>query len=1836
MNMTLHSFRGDNIMKTIFLMIFVVGCIAVSQYSPLYAQTQKVQIKKIESSIGNGNKPSASLRQKPDENTPKSFTDTKRITPAFVLNKGQWASDVRYQLRLPNQTVWITDKGIVIDEYRKSQPRVPTVEELEKGLASSNPMKNIGRTGWEDPQSIEGHVIRMNINTSVVSPKSAPVLTAKGQQVGVHNYFIGDSSLWAVDVPLYDEVLSQNSNGVTTRYYTEHGSFRYDFILQPGTSPESVGYAIEGATSLSINKQGNLVVRTSIGETVHKDLVAYQVVNGKKNIVPCSFALDKLDATKISFKLGNYDKANVLIIDPLIWSSFLGGGAGESINDIAVDASGNTVVVGSTDSSNFPTTVGAYKRTFTFWKEGSKAIISRIAPNGSTLLFSTFLGAENTDIGYGVTLDPSGNIIVCGMTASVNFPTTSGAYQRTKSGSSTTSTPVDGFITKINTSGNALIASTYLGASNNDYLYDVASNTNGIAVTGFSASSSYPVTSGVYQPNRKPGIGTGTVIVSVLTQNLQSLTTSTFLGGWCEGNSIAYDNGGNVLVAGVVYDDSLPTTSTAIKRAINGLGGDGFVAKLNGSLTQLLYSTYIGGWWLDEANGVASDPFNGIYVCGGTGSFDMLTTAGAYDRSYNSVRGSSLFGALEEVYDGFVIKVNGNSNTLEFATYIGGKQSELFRDIVVDNSGNSYLTGHTYSADYPATSCCVDSSQNGRNDALMTILNASGNGIIYSTFIGAGGAEFGRAIARDNSGMVYVAGTVDTMLFHTTQGTFQTVRSGGASDGFIQKIDPTPSFSVFAGNDFRYSCVGIGRQVLLGAIPSCGKKPFTFSWSPGGFLDDSTANFPKTIADSIPREFVVTVTDSSGQVARNSVTVVPLIMKLIPGRDTVICWGRNARLTTRVTGGFPPLRYIWAPSDKLDSLDILNPLVAPDSTTNYVVLITDATGCTEVDTVRVQVSRGRLAKPIDTVLCNGVRTVKLEPQYIGAIPPLRYQWLDSKNVVVSTLPSPTFTVDSAVTVYTLQVRDSLNCLSTQTATIRRSLPMTAKISGDTIVCKGDSARIRLVVSGGVKPYLIQWKSPSMVNPNQYTTADSANIIQSVDSVTTFTATIYDSLFCIRQFTYTVRPDSASSPKITTTNNIRALCDGASLQLDAGAISNATYQWSTGESTRRITVNKEGGYKVVIRNKNGCSGSDSVFIRVSPNPKPILATPDTTICDGGSVVLRVQGEYKTYLWTDGARTPTNIVYIAGNYGVTVTDTNGCSGVSSRITVAVNKLDAQLDGPSSICANVDGNFTVTQIPKARYVWSLSGGVANGQIVNGQSTNSITTRWSAIGADSIIVVVTDSIGCTVRKTLAVTINNTIKPTITSQGSPVLCGTGSSVTLNAQSGYSSYSWLPNGETTRSITVSQPGKYSVSVTSGGCSGKSDDLEVRTAPPIQLNVSTTKQTLCPSETTDIKATSGLATYRWNTGAVTEQITVADSGTYSVVVTDTNGCTASSELRVTRRAYSIVGTNNVQFTTTVIGATTTTKASWTNRLSESVTIEKTELSSGNGIIAISGSIPSNPPVTLQPNQTFELTFTFSPTDSATYTNSLTLYLSTPCPDTLTLTLSGQGTRNSASSRIAMTNVTAGIGERNVKLPIYLSVTSTQVVPLATVRISMRCDTALFQPTNVSRGTIQKNSIENGQRVIEVELADIDVNKPDTVVSFIGTALTDFNRRNQTVASVEWRNIPPISFVSQEGSLKIEGCTTKDFPIQFISTSTMMIAPNPTDDNINISVQTGEAGQHSLTVYSIDGVSVCGDEFTSSGKGEVRHQYTSPKLAQGIYYVILKSPLTSQTMKVMVLK
>ncbi|MBL7999630.1 MAG: T9SS type A sorting domain-containing protein, partial [Candidatus Kapabacteria bacterium] len=1407
-----------------------------------------------------------------------------------------------------------------------------------------------------------------------------------------------------------------------------------------------------------------------------------------------------------------------------------------------------------------------------------------------------------------------------------NFPTSGSGYSRTRAGLD------DGFVTIFNNAATALVASTYIGSIEGDYLYGIAVNSTGVAVTGSTFSNAYPVTSGVLKTSiPRPAI---TAVVSIFNTSLQTLTASTYLGNTSMGRGITFDAAGNVCVVGRALDDSFPVTANAMRSTLAFSSSDGYAAKINSSLTALIYSTFIGGYGGDEATGVAVDAAGAMYVCGNTMSPDLFVTVGAYDRTYNSQRNTGLFDNDPTlVYnDGFVIKFNGSTFAPVYSTYIGGKASDFFRKIRVDPSGNAILSGETYSTNFPTTACSMDSSLGGPNDGVLVILNSIGTALIYSTFLGGGSRDFAHSCWRDAaSGHIFVCGESDAGFFPMFAPSYQPRRR--LSDAFLTRIDPTPYFNVYAGDDVIYSCGGVARLVYFEAQARCGTPPYTYSWTPSRGLSDTTIINPILVTDSSQVEYEITVTDATGKVAKNTISVIPWILRKVPAKDTVICWGRSARLATKVFGGLGPKSYSWFPTDGLDSANVLNPLANPGRTTDYILIVSDTTGCQISDTIRVNISNGRIVSTRDTTLCGGNKQVKLSPTYAGAIPPLRYQWFNQAGNLISSIPAPTFTIDSSQTIQVL-IRDSLNCLSRDSFRITYSSPITQTITGDTLVCKGSEIKLRLKATGGIAPYRIRWNATDTTLSLFGTDSTLTTVVQ---KNTTFSAILTDSAGCLNTKTFLVRVDSAANPKISTASKKFVFCQGSSLELDAGQYRNTTYKWSTGETTQKIKVTAEGWYGVQLRSPLGCIGIDSVFVAMQPLPKPVVsAVPDTVICDGSSAILTVGGVWKTYRWSDGTPTAENTVYQAGTYFVTVTDSVGCTGVSQPVRISKKTLSAEVKGPTSVCAGVTVNYTVeVQGGATSFTWVLTGG-GGGLISAGQGTNGITARWTASGVDTVSIVVIDPITqCTTVARLEVRIGTTIKPDISSVGKPVICGTGSSVVLQAAAGYDSYQWS-TGETTQRITVTTPGSYSVRVQSGGCSGGSDTLVVKTAPPISVAV-TGDSVICPFTTAQLRATGGFANYQWTDGTMSPDIIVRDSGAYTVTVTDTAGCTAQATFRVRFHRFGLRASALVPLPPVKVNQQQQFTVVLTNTSPEEATHNVAELKLGTAFSIVSVVPPIGSPVA--GNGRITITVNFAPRDSIVFTDTVLVVLNKPCSDTVRVVVQGSGAGNTTNIRstVAMTTESANVGD-SVSMPVIISVTPKQSLQSASVAVRITMDTALFLPISVTRGTIIKNSIENGERVLVNELRNTPFDS-SSVFSFTlrGQALTDFNRRPVMKPSLQWLDSLNIPVTSVNGELIVKGCGSKNFAITLSRLAQMMVMPNPSDNDVNVTVVTGEEGLHTVQLYSATGTEVARKQFSiESTPGGYEYALRFTDIPSGMYTVILRTALSVQTANVLVIK
>jgi len=621
------------------------------------------------------------------------------------------------------------------------------------------------------------------------------------------NYFIGkDKNQWRTGISTYESVIIKSPfAGINLTLKAYGKNVEKIFQVTPKAKPEGIRIKIQGTKGLRINATGELELITELGSVKFTKPLAYQKIRGEKREIEVSYVLYNKDS--YGFKVAAYDRNHDLFIDPLLASTYVGGSGNDSAYALALDSSGNVYVAGYTDSSDFPTTPGAYDRTYNSGDYmGGDAFISKFNSSLSSLLASTYVGGSGNDSALALALDSSGNVYVAGYTDSSDYPTTPGAYDRTYNSGDYMGG--NAFISKFNSGLSRLLASTYVGGSNSDSAHALALDSSGnVYVAGVTYSSDYPTTPGAYERTYNSGdyMGgdafiskfnknascflhltphSGDAFISKFNSGLSRLLASTYVGGsYSDGaNALAMDSSGNVYVAGVTCSSDYPTTPGAYDRTYNSgdyMGGDAFISKLNSGLSSLLASTYIGGSNSDSAHALALDSSGNVYVAGCTYSSDYPTTPGAYDGTYN-----------DGYYDVFISKFNSRLSRLLASTYIGGSNSDGANALALDSSGNVYVAGCTL---LPVPEC-LPYDYCFASDAFISKFNSRLSRLLASTYVGGSGNDSAYALALDSSGNVYVAGRTYSSDFPTTPGAYDETHNSGDSV-FISKLDS--NLSVF-------------------------------------------------------------------------------------------------------------------------------------------------------------------------------------------------------------------------------------------------------------------------------------------------------------------------------------------------------------------------------------------------------------------------------------------------------------------------------------------------------------------------------------------------------------------------------------------------------------------------------------------------------------------------------------------------------------------------------------------------------------------------------------------------------------------------------------------------------------------------------------------------------------------------------------------------------------------------------------------------------------------------------------------------------------------------------
>ncbi|MEK6283140.1 MAG: SBBP repeat-containing protein [Acidobacteriota bacterium] len=686
--------------------------------------------------------------------------DTARIKNAynssplsFEVNKGQTDSQVKFLSRGSGYGLFLTPTEAVI--ALNNSPLVERVSETGKG--QSPRAHSLASERSSTAGLFREDVLRMRLlNASALAqPEGINELPGKT------NYFVGnDPNSWRTDLARYGGVEYKNVyDGIDLIYYGNQRQLEYDFVVAPDKNPEIIRIAYEGSKAIRLDEAGNLVLQLANGQLKQGRPFIYQMENNERKEVSGRYVISG-DA-QIGFDIDEYDQSRPLIIDPVfLFSTYFGGGAEDVGADITVDAAGNAYITGRTVSTNFPT-VNPFRS-----QNGGliDAFVTKLNSAGSAVVYSTYIGGNGDDEGFGIAVNSGGEVYLTGYTRSANFPLLNALQPFPGGGSS------DAFLLKLNPSGNALINSTYAGGNGQDVGTGIALDGNGnLYGIGYTTSTDLQTFNALQSFNAGGYDG----YVLKVSEAANALIFSTYSGGSGDdfGTAIAVDSSGFVSTIGETNSTNLTTVNAL--QSFNAGGFDAFISKLTPSGTNRVFATYAGGSGDDSGTSIAIDGSGNIYAVGFTNSTNFSPIV-------NALQATKATG-----YDAFITKLSSNGATVLYSTFFGGNNTDAGYDISADSAGNAYITGETLSADFPLMNP-VQGGTFGSRDAFVSKLNPNGSALLFSTNLGGGAEDNGYAIAITETGNAYVTGRTTSTNFPTTSPLQPSLN--GAMDSFISKI----------------------------------------------------------------------------------------------------------------------------------------------------------------------------------------------------------------------------------------------------------------------------------------------------------------------------------------------------------------------------------------------------------------------------------------------------------------------------------------------------------------------------------------------------------------------------------------------------------------------------------------------------------------------------------------------------------------------------------------------------------------------------------------------------------------------------------------------------------------------------------------------------------------------------------------------------------------------------------------------------------------------------------------------------------------------------------------
>ncbi|MFI5140978.1 MAG: T9SS type B sorting domain-containing protein [Bacteroidia bacterium] len=1399
----------------------------------------------------------------------------KGDTPSYVnyiKNKGQWNANVLYQADFRGGRLFLEKNAFTYifypqDGLRRLHPHQKT--------AQTNNQKSI------EDITLNFHTVRMEFVGST---------TANTNQLNVkpfyHNYFLGkDPKNWANKVPIGDGVnYNDLYNGISLKTFSSGNNVRYDFTVNPSSNAALIKMKFTGQDKLTVH-DGKLIIGTSVADIIQEAPYAYQEIDGKEVKVNCKYVLkDNIVSIEVA---ENYNHNKPLIIDPtLVFATFTGSTADNWGMTASYDNQGNGYTAGICFGVGYPLTAGAFQQAFhggvtnaTYTYAGFDIVTSKFDQTGANLLFSTYLGGTDNDEPESIIVDNGDNLLILGRSYSADFPVTAGAYDVSLNGGA------DIIVTKFNSTGTGLIASTFVGGNADDgvnfsgseatlgslkynYADDgrgdlILDNSNNVYVASCTQSTDFPVTVGCAQASNG-GMQDGCVFK--LNATLSSLVWSTYLGGTANdaAYNLAVDNSGSAFVTGGTESSNFPVTAGALHSTYMG-NIDGFLTHVSNSGNAFLQSTYIGTAGYDQSYFVQLDNLNHVYIYGQT-SGGYPVTAGVYSNP-NSGQ--------------FIHEFSSNLSATIFSTVFGtgqGAPDIAPSAFLVDKCNNIYISGwggtlgsyniaSSTTNGLPVTSNAFQPTTDGE-DFYFMVLQPGASALWYATYFGGdvGSEEHvdGGTSRFDKSGVIY-----------------QAICEGCAVDprtNYSPNSDMPTTPTAWSTTDKSFNCnnalVKFSFNLLqtvanLSISPStaAGCAPFSvsftnqsqnashFNWFFGD--GDTSTSVNATHIYTVPGTYTVALAAKDTATCNVLDTMLAVItvyaLPIVTATSDTVCKGTATTLTA---GG--ATTYTWSTGSNATNIT-----QTPSVTTQYTVS-GSKNGCANTATASILVNPLPVVTVNNDTICIGATTS------LTAAGAVTYTW-NTGNTTPSITETPTTT-----THYTVTGTDANLCKNKAIASITVN-PLPVISVNNPAICIG---HIATLTAGNASTYT--WS----------TNDTTAIIIQSPTVTTHYTVTGTNSNGCVNTKTATV----TVNPLPIVSVNSDTICSGNPASLTAtGAIS---YVWSTGNTGANYTPwpMVQTNYTVTGTDLHSCvnTATTSVYVNISPT----VTVNNPTICRGDIATLTAGGA-STYTWSshDTTVTITTQPYATTTYTVWGSNAICTASTISTVTVLVNNTHITTNGALGICIG-DSMKLSTTLTYTNYIWST-----------GQQTQSIEVTQAGLYTVHTI----DNNGCKGMDTIKVLADS---PVALPMHDSTICS-GNTVHLQVTQGNYIYQWAPGASLNHDNIynpIANPTSttvYTVVVTNGVCVN-TNTVTVFVNPSPTINVNPKYSLVTQGESVFIHANSSDTCY-WSpsdylsctTCNTTMCIPDADI-TYTITANNSQGCstivTATVDIKIEYTFY----------------------------------------------------------------------------------------------------------------------------------------------------------------------------------------------------------------------------------------------------------------------------------------------------------------------------------------------